>query len=232
MKNSDSITYKPSPKAAWANGRKLLAVGIILIACVCGWFMMELEILGVRVLVPYFGSAVYVVTGSVIGVFLLSLSVGYMLGGWLSGKINAWSALGVAMMTTGAWLCAIPFFAEPVCDMIFNIGLDEKWGSLLASLVLFGAPTVLLGTVSPTVMHWLTTQASDSGFNAGLVLATSTIASFAGCVVTAFYLVLCSLRMTLCTSGVVLAVLGAMVLLSAAMQAKKNPRGDSNGKQQ
>jgi hypothetical protein len=155
-----------------------------------------------------------------------------MLGGWLSGKISARSALGAAMTATGVWTCAIPFFAEPVCDMIFNIGLDEKWGSLLASLILFGAPTVLLGTVSPTVMHWLTTQASDSGFNAGLVLATSTVASFAGCVVTAFYLVLCSLRMTLCISGVVLAVLGAMVLLSAAMQTKKNRCSDSNGQQE
>jgi hypothetical protein len=210
-----------------AKGRNLRAVGIILIACVCGWFMMELEILGVRVLVPYFGSAVYVVTGSVIGVFLFSLSVGYMLGGWLSGKINAWPALGTAMMATGAWLCAMPFFVEPVCDMIFNIGLDEKWGSLLASLVLFGVPTVLLGTVSPTVMHWLTTQASDSGFNAGLVLATSTVASFAGCVVTAFYLVLYSLWMTLCTSGVILAVLGGIVLLWTAAQAKKKATSES-----
>jgi hypothetical protein len=148
-----------------------------------------------------------------------------MLGGWLSGKINAWPALGTAMMATGAWLCAMPFFTEPVCDMIFNIGLDEKLGSLLASLVLFGVPTVLLGTVSPAVMHWLTTQASDSGFNAGLVLATSTVASFAGCVVTAFYLVLYSLRMTLCTSGVILAVLGGIVLLWTAAQAKKNSDG-------
>lgn len=232
MNNPDSMTLTPSAKAMRTNGRRLRTVGIIFIACICGWFMMELEILGVRVLVPYFGSAVYVVTGSVIGVFLLSLSVGYMLGGWLSGKISARSALGAAMTATGVWMCAIPFFAEPVCDMIFNIGLDEKWGSLLASLILFGAPTVMLGTVSPTVMHWLTTEASDSGFNAGLVLATSTVASFAGCVVTAFYLVLYSLRMTLCISGVVLAVLGAMVLLSAAIQTKKNLCSDSNGQQQ
>ena len=102
--------------------------------------MMELEILGVRVLVPYFGSAVYVITGSVIGVFLLSLSVGYMLGGWLCGKINAWTVLGAVMVIVGVWLCAIPFFTEPACDMIFDLGLDEKWGSLLASLILFGVP--------------------------------------------------------------------------------------------
>ena len=184
--------------------------------------MMELEILGVRVLVPYFGSAVYVITGSVIGVFLLSLSIGYMLGGWLCGKINAWTVLGTVMTFVGGWFCAIPFLTEPVCGMIFDLGLDEKWGSLLASLILFGAPTVMLGTVSPTVMHWLTTQTGNSGFNAGLVLATSTIASFAGCVVTAFYLVLFSLRRTLFISGIILMVLGIIVLLSVIMRARKS----------
>jgi hypothetical protein len=72
-----------------AKGRKLSGLAIIVIACICGWFVMELEVLGVRVLAPYFGSAVYVVMGSVIGVFLLSLSAGYMLGGWLSRKANS-----------------------------------------------------------------------------------------------------------------------------------------------
>lgn len=230
METSDSTPCKPSLPAA--NGRRLQAVGIVVIACVCGWFMMVLEILGVRVLVPYFGSAVYVITGSVIGVFLLSLSVGYMLGGWLCGKIKAWTVLGAVMAVVGVWLCAIPFFTEPVCDMIFDLGLDEKWGSLLASLILFGVPTVLLGTVSPTVMHWLTTQTGNSGFNAGLVLATSTLASFSGCVVTAFYLVLYSLRTTLCTSGVILVVLGIIVLLPAMRRISKSLCGDAKGLQQ
>ena len=209
-----------------SNGRKLRAVAIILVACVCGWFVMELEVLGVRVLAPYFGSAVYVVMGSVIGVFLLSLSVGYMLGGWLSKKANSKRALGVNLMAAGAWLCAMPFFIEPVCDGIFNFGLDEKWGSLLAAVVLFGPPTVLLGTVSPTAVRWLTRRASDSGLNAGLVLAFSTVASFAGCVVTAFYLVLLSVRRTIFTSGAVLVALGVTILLQAAIQGRKRPSAE------
>ncbi len=182
---------------------------------------MELEVLGVRVLAPYFGSAVYVVMGSVIGVFLLSLSAGYMLGGWLSRKANSQRMLGINLMAAGAWLCAMPFFVEFVCDGIFNVGLDEKWGSLLAALVLFGAPTLMLGTVSPIAVRWLTTQASDSGLNTGLVLAFSTVASFAGCVVTAFYLVLLSVQRTICASGVALVALGGMILLQAAAQGRR-----------
>ena len=130
--------HQLSKKAEQANWHKLRAVVIILIACGCGWFIMELEILGMRVLAPYFGSAVYVVMGSVIGVFLLSLSAGYMLGGWISRKSNSKGVLGINLMVAGAWLCAMPFFTESVCDGIFNVGLDEKWGSLLAALILFG----------------------------------------------------------------------------------------------
>ena len=219
-----------SKKVVWANKRTLRAVAIVLITCACGWFMMELEILGVRVLSPYFGSAVYVVTGSVIGVFLLSLSAGYMLGGWLSTKANSQIVLGFNLIAAGAWLCGMPFFIDSVCDGIFNIGLDEKWGSLLASLVLFGAPTLLLGTVSPTAVSWLTTRASDSGLNAGLVLAFSTVASFAGCVITAFYFVLLSMSHTLFASGIVLAALGGTILLQAATQGIRDPSSKTGGK--
>ena len=214
--------HQSSKKAVWVNGR-MRSVAIVLIACVCGWFVMELEVLGVRVLAPYFGSAVYLVMRSVIGVFLLSLSAGYMLGGWLSRRANSKRALGINLMAAGVWLCAMPLFIEPVCDGIFNVGLDEKWGSLLAALVLFGVPTLLLGTVSPTAVRWLTPQASDSGLNAGLVLAFSTVASFAGCVVTAFYLVLLPMRQTICASGVALVALGGTILLQAAAQGRRNP---------
>jgi MFS family permease len=165
--------------------------------------------------------------GSVIGVFLLSLSAGYMLGGWLSRKANSKWALGVNLMAAGAWLCVMPFFTEPVCDGIFNVGLDEKWGSLLAALILFCVPTLLLGTVSPTAIRWLTTEASDSGLNAGLVLAFSTAASFAGCVATAFYLVLVSMWCTICVSGVTLMALGVMILLKAGAQDRRM-RGAKN----
>jgi len=191
---------------------------------------MELEILGVRVLSPHFGSAVYVVMGSVIGVFLLSLSAGYLLGGWLSKSAKSQIKLAINVIAAGAWLCVLPFLVEPVCDGIFNIGLDEKWGSLLAAVILFSPPTVLLGTVSPAAVRWLTTQASDSGLNAGVVLAFSTLASFLGCVVTAFYLVLLSVQRTICASGFALVALGGMILLQAVIQSGRGTSDKVEGK--
>jgi MFS family permease len=206
---------------------RLREAGIVMVACVSGWFVMELEILGVRALSPYFGSAVFVVMGSVVGVFLLSLSAGYMLGGWFSKKAESRRILGINLLTAGVWLCVMPTFIEPICDGIFNAGLGVKWGSLMAAVVLFGIPTVLLGTVTPEAVQWLTSRAGDSGLNAGLVLAFSTAASFAGCIVAAFYLVLVSLRLTLRVSGIILIVLGLIIVLGTVFRGKMQTAKDT-----
>lgn len=208
---------KPPPFDGQMTSRWSIAAAIA-VACLCGWFVMELEILGVRMLAPYFGSAVYVVTGSVIGTFLLSLSVGYLLGGRVSARKNSGILLGLFITLAGIWTGILPFFTGPVCEGIFNLGLDEKWGSLLAALGLFALPTVLLGTVSPMVVRRLTRRPEEAGRSAGLVLSLSTIASFAGCVFTAFYLILYSMRLVLSISGSVLTGLGIVVLLTSLLR--------------
>ena len=205
------------------NGALRIAA-ILFITAACGWMVMQMEILGGRALTPYFGSAIYVVMGSVIGVFLLSLSIGYMLGGWLSGLRASQVWLGLCIAGAGAWFVGLPLLIKPVCNGLLDAGYDVKWGSLTAAFALFGVPTVLLGTVSPTAVRWLTRSASDSGRKAGLVLAFSTAASFAGCVVTAFYLIQFSLRVTFCTSGAALLALGAAILLHALLR-RRTPKG-------
>jgi hypothetical protein len=56
---------------------------IHLLAFTGGFVIMSVELLGGKILAPYFGSGVYV-WGSIITVFMLSLSLGYLLGGKLS----------------------------------------------------------------------------------------------------------------------------------------------------
>lgn len=205
---------EPSAQSvAHANGAGFAkSTAVLFVACACGWFVMELEVLGTRVLTPYFGSAVYVVMGSVIGVFLLSMAVGYILGGRLSQSVNSTRAVGFCLAGAGAWLCLVPFITDPVCEGILRLPLDEKWGSLLAALALFGLPTMLLSTVSPNAVRWLTNRAEESGRKAGMVFCLSTVASFAGCVATAFYLVLLSVRKTLWVTGGLVIILGAVII--------------------
>jgi hypothetical protein len=203
-------------------GGPLRVAAIMAIACICGWIVMEMEILGARVLAPYFGSQIYITMGSVIGVFLLSLAGGYLLGGYVSRLRAGKVVLGVSLALAGAWLCGMPRAVEPLCDSLLDAGWSDEWGSLVAALLLFGVPTLLLGTVSPTMVGWLTSRATDSGLNAGLVLATSTVASFAGCIVTAFYLLRLSAARTIIVSGLVLVALSVVLVVHA--MATRRPR--------
>ncbi len=194
---------------------------MLFVVVICGWVVMEMEILGARLLVPHFGSSNYVVMGSVIGVFLLSLAVGYTAGGWVSGRQGAERALGVGLVAAGLWLCGVPFARAWVCDGLLDAGFDEKWGSLVASFVLFGLPTCVLGTVSPIVVRQLTRRAERAGTNAGLVLAVSTLAGFAGCVTTAFYLIRFSVKRTVGVSGAVLVLVGAVLVAHAFLKESR-----------
>ena len=53
---------------------------ILLLAFCAGFSIMCFELLGGRMLAPFFGSSVYV-WGSIITVFMLALSLGYLVGG-------------------------------------------------------------------------------------------------------------------------------------------------------
>ena len=53
---------------------------------------MGLEIVGSRVLAPYFGSSIFV-WGSLISVVMAALSVGYYWGGWLSAREPSYARL-------------------------------------------------------------------------------------------------------------------------------------------
>ena len=57
-----------------------MVIIIYLLAFTGGFVIMSLELLGGRVLAPYFGSSIYV-WGSIITVFMLSLALGYLIGG-------------------------------------------------------------------------------------------------------------------------------------------------------
>ena len=56
---------------------------VLPLAFISGFIIMSVELLGGRILAPYFGSSIYV-WGSIITIFMLSLSIGYLSGGFSS----------------------------------------------------------------------------------------------------------------------------------------------------
>lgn len=150
---------------------------------------MSFELLGGRILAPWFGSSIYV-WGSIITVFMLSLSLGYLLGGRWSLRAPSLAKFGSIFLVAAAILAPAVLLAEPVMAFTFARIEDPRYGSLVASLALFVAPTVVLGAISPYSVRLLVRQREESGKVAGLLYFISTLGSALGTLATSFYFVL------------------------------------------
>jgi hypothetical protein len=162
---------------------------IYLLAFSSGFCIMGIELLGGRILAPYFGSSVHI-WGSIITVFMLSLSLGYLLGGKLSTRSASLKVYGLLFILAGFTVLPITLFAQDIMAVIFTHIEDNRYGSLLASVALFFIPTVFLGMLSPYSVRLLVTNKDHSGNIAGNLYFISTLGSALGTIITSFYLVL------------------------------------------
>jgi len=166
-----------------------MVASIYLLAFVGGFVIMSLELLGGRVLAPYFGNSIYV-WGSIITVFMLSLSFGYLIGGRWSVRAPNLLKFGCIFGLGAALMYPLVLYAEPAMQWIFEAIEDPRYGSLVASAFLFMVPTVILGMISPYSVRLLVSNVEQAGQVAGRLYFVSTLGSAIGTLVTSFYFVL------------------------------------------
>jgi hypothetical protein len=150
---------------------------------------MTFELLGGRILAPYFGSSVYV-WGSIITVFMLALSIGYLAGGKWSTSLPSNFKYGSLFLISAVCLIPSIVFGEQFMLMIFENFEDPRYGSLLGSLLLFFVPTTFMGMIAPYSVRLLVESKDNSGQTAGFLYFVSTIGSALGTIMTSFYFVL------------------------------------------
>jgi|TARA_B100001250_G_scaffold409688_1_gene434553 hypothetical protein len=185
-----------------------------------GFIIMSLELLGGRILAPYFGSSIYV-WGSIITIFMLSLSGGYLAGGKLSLFNPSMNKFGVIFLIAALLLSPLIYVAEVAMETIFDLVSDPRYGSLLASAILFTLPTVILGMISPYSVRLLIETVEKSGQVAGKLYFVSTLGSALGTLATSFYLVLWfEINTILIFMTASLALLGAIAMASGKWQAR------------
>ncbi|MBI2201558.1 MAG: fused MFS/spermidine synthase, partial [Armatimonadetes bacterium] len=113
-----------------------------------GAVLMGLEIVGSRILAPYFGSSVYV-WGSLISIFLAALSLGYYLGGVAADRWPKPGILAATLSVAGVLILLLPVISRPVLEAFSNWDFGPRMSPLLASIVLFVLPSILMGATSP-----------------------------------------------------------------------------------
>jgi hypothetical protein len=162
---------------------------VFLIAGWSGFFVMAVELLSGRILAPNFGNSIYV-WGGVITIFMLALSLGYLIGGRLSIREPSLKKLSIILLVAAASTTPVVLMSDTVLDSIFSLIQDPRYGSLISATTLFFLPTMISGIISPYAVRLLVTESSRSGHFAGLLYFVSTFGSAAGTILTSFYLVL------------------------------------------
>jgi len=185
---------------------------IYLLAFTSGFSIMGIELLGGRILAPFFGSSVHI-WGSIITVFMLSLSLGYLLGGKLSTRSPSLARYGQIFFIAAITVLPIALFGQGIMEAVFLTVEDSRYGSLLASMVLFFIPTVILGMLSPYSVRLLVTSSDESGQVAGKLYFVSTLGSALGTIVTSFYLILWfDINIIIYSFSSILAALGLLAI--------------------
>ena len=151
-----------------------------------GASVLALEILGTRIIGPFYGVSLYL-WSVLITVTLLSLSVGYSFGGKLADKYPAFNRLNTIIAIAGIWVLLIPWIKHPLLSSVEPMGLRPA--VLLATFVLFFPPLTLLGMVSPYALKLKATEIQNLGRTAGNLYALSTFASVIAALATSSFLV-------------------------------------------
>lgn len=152
---------------------------------VSGVVSMGLEILAGRVLAPRFGSSVYT-WGTIIGVSMLALSIGYARGGRTSENIT-YRDVEKYLAFTSLYILSLVFFGEMAINWSADLVISSRYAVFIPATVLFGPPTYFLGYISPYAAQ-LSSKDSKGGAS-GHFYAIGTMGSIIGVFATTFLLI-------------------------------------------
>ncbi|HUT32923.1 MAG TPA: fused MFS/spermidine synthase [Planctomycetota bacterium] len=166
--------------------RRLATPWLLVTAASCGAVVMALELLGARLLSVAYGGSLDV-WAAVIAVTLLSLAIGYFVGGWLSDRRPRPALLYGVLIVAGVLVVLCPY-TRPILKACAG-ALGMRGGALASSAIVFSLPLALLGMASPFIIRLLCHEARGVGIRAGGVYALSTLGSVAGTLLTGLWLI-------------------------------------------
>ena len=182
----NKTTFSADRTAGGSLGATRFTYYLIMTAMLCGALVMVIEVLGSRVIGPFFGVSLFVWT-SLITVTLVALAAGYAAGGVLADKKADPDYLYAIILAAGLLVLAVPWSKAVVLKATLPLGL--RLGALASALLLFGPSLFLLGCVSPYIVRLAAREMTSIGRTVGLFYALSTVGSFFGTLLTGFVLI-------------------------------------------
>ena len=158
---------------------------LFLLAFIEGASVMACELLGAKMISPFFGSSLYV-WAAVLGMTLFGLMSGYYTGGYLSEKYKREDLVYWILILAGIFLAIMPFTSQWI--MTKNIDMDIRWGSTISLLIFMFPPLLFMGMTSPVIINMINTKVDETGKSAGSVYAVSTLGGIVATFLVGFYM--------------------------------------------
>jgi predicted membrane-bound spermidine synthase len=162
----------------------LLEIAVFL----CGAVVMIFELIGSRILGPYFGNSIFVWT-SLIGIILGSLSLGYYFGGKISDKNPNLQNFSLIIFISAIFIGITTLIKDNLMSILEQNLTDLKISSVISSTILFAPASLLLGMISPYAAKLKINSLNNSGSTIGNLYAISTAGSIVGTFISGFYLI-------------------------------------------
>ncbi len=184
--------------------------GLYLTVFLTGASVMVIELLGTRMIAPFYGASLYV-WSSLISVTMIALAVGYFVGGHWADKAKR-TGLSLIIVLAAIFTLLIPWLTRFVLLATDSLGL--RAGAFVSALVLFSPSLTMLGMVGPFAIKLSTSRLDGIGAGAGSIYAVSTVGSVVGTLVLGFFLFpLIGSRQILVGLGVFLLMLSVIVAI-------------------
>jgi predicted membrane-bound spermidine synthase len=182
-----------------------------LLSFIEGGSVMAAELLGAKMLSPYFGSSLYV-WASVLAITLGGLAVGYFAGGILSYKSKNPLALFYVLIAAAVFTVLMPFSSKFI---LWMIGMHSLIPSVIvSSIFILFPPVFMMGMVSPLIIRAITNDVEEAGRAAGAIYAISTVGGILATFTFGFYVIpVFGLTVPSIVTGIVLGVIPVYVIL-------------------
>ena len=148
---------------------------------------MILELIASRLLAPYFGTTNLVWT-SIIGIILLSNSIGNYIGGKIADKNSSKDNLKLILKISGVMVLIIPFIQDYILYTTATTINNIKIGAIISSILLFFVPSMFFGFFSPIIIKIKMDDLKNVGSTSGKIYALATIGSLTGTFLGGFFL--------------------------------------------
>ena len=187
---------------------------LFLVLLIEGGALMAVELMGAKLVAPFYGNSLYVWT-AVLTITVLGLTLGYYTGGRLAEKGASETTLFVVLQISAVLVLALPLTASMAIGL--TKGMDLIGGICVTCILLLLPPILCFGIVGPMVVSLMSSQLETVGKTAGTVYFTSTFGGIAATFFFGLYFIpVAGLRWCATVTGLALAALPVVYIAKRA----------------